>query len=118
MKKDQRYSNLAATCVRVLCHTDVYNFQHIPLFSKKMSHEINRAFRLLYKGTFCKTKLPEVEVVLGLFLPKHCTITSGRVTLNLEGILEVFGADMFEAEINKLKEKKSNTVLTFKESYD
>ena len=25
---------------------------------------------------------------------------------------------MFEAEINKLKEKKSNTVLTFKESYD
>ena len=26
----------------------VYNFQHIPLFIKKMSHEINRAFRLLY----------------------------------------------------------------------
>ena len=77
---------MAATCVRVLCHTDVYNFQHIPLFSKKMSHEINRAFRLLYEGTFCKTKLPEVEVVLGLFLPKHCTITPERATLNLAGI--------------------------------
>ena len=34
------------------------------------------------------------------------------------GHLGGFGADMFEAEINKLKEKKSNTVLTFKESYD
>ena len=49
-----------------------------------MSHEINRAF--LYKGAFCKTKLPEVEVVLGLFLPKHCTITPERATLNLAGI--------------------------------
>ena len=80
--EDQSYCNLAATCVHVLCHTDVYNFQHIPLFSKKMSHEINRAFRLVYKGTFCKAR--------------H--IKFGR---NLGG----FGADMFEAEINKLKEK-------------
>ena len=55
-------------------------------FSKKMSHEINRASRLLYKVTFCNTKLPEVEVVLGLFLPKHCTITPERATLNLAGI--------------------------------
>ena len=69
---------MAATCLRVLCHTEVYNFQHIALFSKRMSHEINRASRVVYKGTFCKTKLPEVEVVLGLFLPKHCTITPER----------------------------------------
>ena len=75
---------MAATCVHVLCHMDVYNFQHIKLLSKKMSHEINRAF--LYKGAFCKTKLPEVEVVLGLFLPNHCTITPERATLNLAGI--------------------------------
>ena len=69
-----------------------------------MSHEINRAFRLLlYKGTFCKTKLPEVEVALGLFLPKHCTITPDCATLNLAG--GGFGADMFEAEVNKLREK-------------
>ena len=27
-----------------------------------------------------------VEVVLGLFLPKHCTITPERATLNLAGI--------------------------------
>ena len=53
-----------------------------------MKHEINDAFRLLYKGTFCNTKLLPVEVVLGLFLPKHCTIGPERATLNLAGIKE------------------------------
>ena len=54
-----------------------------------MQHEINnkKAFRLHYKGTSCSdTKLPPVEVVLGLFLPKQCTITSERATLNLADI--------------------------------
>ena len=51
-----------------------------------MEHEINKAFRLLYESTSCNTKLPPVEVVLGLFLPKHCTITPERATLNLAGI--------------------------------
>ena len=32
------------------------------------------------------TKLLPVEVVLGLFLPKHCRITPERATLNLAGI--------------------------------
>ena len=58
-----------------------------------------------------------MSIILNTFHPKHCTINE-RATLNLVGISGSFGADMFEAEINKLKEKKSNTVLTFKESYD
>ena len=80
---------MAAKCVRVLRNTDVYNFQHIPLFIQKMLHEINnkKAFRLLYKGTSCSnTKLPPVEVVLGLFLPKHFIITHESAPLNLAGI--------------------------------
>ena len=63
---------------------------------KKMSHEINRAFRLFYKGTFCNTKLPPVEVVMGLFLPKHRTITPEGATLKFGGHLGGFDADMFE----------------------
>ena len=71
-----------------------------------MEHEINKAFRLLYEGTSCNTKLPPVEVVLGLFLPKRCTITPARARhIKFGGHLGGFGADMFEAEINKLKEK-------------
>ena len=58
------------------------------------------------------TKLPPVEVVLGLFLPKHELYDRER-HIKFGGHLGGFGADMFEAEINK-----SNTVLTFKESYD
>ena len=58
------------------------------------------------------TKLPPVEVVLGLFLPKHELYDRER-NIKFGGHLRGFGADMFEAEINK-----SNTVLTFKESYD
>ena len=53
-----------------------------------------------------------MEVVLGLFLPKHERYDQER-HIKFGGHLGGFGADMFEAEINK-----SNTVLTFKESYD
>ena len=71
-----------------------------------MSHEINRAFRLLYSGTFCNTKLFPVEVVLRLFLPKHELYDHSRERhIKFGGHLGGFGADMFEAEINKLKEK-------------
>ena len=55
-----------------------------------------------------------MEVVLGLFLPKHELYDRER-HIKFGGHLGGFGADMLEAEINKLKEKKSNTVLTFKE---
>ena len=53
-----------------------------------------------------------MEVVLGLFLPKHELYDRER-HIKFGGHLGGFAADMFEAEINK-----SNTVLTFKESYD
>ena len=77
-----------------------------------MEHEINKAFRLLYEGTSCNTKLPPVEVVLGLFLPKRCTITPARARhIKFGGHLGGFGADMFEAEINKLKEKNRTLSL-------
>ena len=58
-----------------------------------------------------------MEVVPGLFLPKHELYDRER-HIKFGGHLGGFGADMFEAEINKLMEKKSNTVLTFKEFYD
>ena len=58
-----------------------------------------------------------MEVVLGLFFPQHEMYDQER-HIKFGGHLGGFGADMFEAEISKLKEKKSNTVLTFKESYD
>ena len=57
-----------------------------------------------------------MEVVLGLFLPKHELYDRER-RIKFGGHLGGFGADMLEAEIDNLKEKKSNTVLTFKESY-
>ena len=63
-------------------------------------------------GYFLYTKLPPVEVVLSLFLPKH-ELYDWERHIKFGGHLGGFGADMFEAEINK-----SNTVLTFKESYD
>ena len=75
-----------------------------------MSHEINRAFRLLYKGTFCNTKLPPVEVVLGLFLPKHELYDDSRERhIKSGGHLGGFGADVFQ--INKLKEKNRTLCL-------
>ena len=46
-----------------------------------------------------------MEVVLGLFLPKHELYDRER-HIKFGGHLGGFGADMFEAEINKLKEKK------------
>ena len=48
-----------------------------------------------------------MEVVLGLFLPKHCTIIPYSRARHIEfgGHLGGFGADMFEAEIDKGKEK-------------
>ena len=77
-----------------------------------MSHEINRTFRLLYWGTICNTKLPPVEVVLGLFLPKHGLYDHSREHhIKFGGHLGGFGADMFEAEINKLKEKNRTLCL-------
>ena len=77
-----------------------------------MSHEVNRAFRLLYWGTFCNIKLPPVEVVLGLFLPKHELYDHSRERhIKFDGHLGGFGADMFEAEINKLKEKNRTLCL-------
>ena len=75
-----------------------------------MSQEINRAFRLLYYGTFCNTKLPPVEVVLGLFLPKHELYDRER-RIKFGGHLGGFGAEMLEAEINKLKEKNRTLCL-------
>ena len=53
-----------------------------------------------------------MEVVLSPFLPKHELYDRER-HIKFGGHLGGFGADMFAAEINK-----SNTVLTFKESYD
>ena len=48
-----------------------------------------------------------MEVVLGLFLPKHELYDRER-HIKFSEHLGGFGADMFEAEINK-----SNTVFTF-----
>ena len=45
-----------------------------------------------------------MEVVLGLFLPKHELYDRER-HIKFGGHLGGFGADMLEAEINKLKEK-------------
>ena len=45
-----------------------------------------------------------MEVVLGLFLPKHELYDRERHN-KFGGHLGGFGADMLEAEINKLKEK-------------
>ena len=65
------------------------------------------------KGTFCNIKLPPVEVVLGLFLPKHCTIIPDSRARHIKfgGHLGGFGANMFEAEINKGKEKNRTLCL-------
>ena len=45
-----------------------------------------------------------MEVVLGLFLPKHELYDRER-HIKFGGHLGGFGADMLEAEINKLQEK-------------
>ena len=54
-----------------------------------------------------------MEVVLGLFLPKHCTIIPYSRARQIEfgGHLGGFGADMFEAEIDKGKEKNRTLCL-------
>ena len=54
--------------------------------------------------------MPPVEVVLGLFLPKHELYDRER-HIKFGGHLGGFGADMFEAEINKLKEKNQTLCL-------
>ena len=51
-----------------------------------------------------------MEVVLGLFLPKHELYDRER-HIKFGGDLGGFGADMFEAEINKLKEKNRTLCL-------
>ena len=51
-----------------------------------------------------------MEVVLGLFLPKHELYDRER-HIKFGGHLIGFGADMFEAEINKLKEKNRTLCL-------
>ena len=51
-----------------------------------------------------------MEVVLGLFLPKHELYDRERHN-KFGGHLGGFGADMLEAEINKLKEKNRTLCL-------
>ena len=53
-----------------------------------------------------------MEVVLGRFLPKHELYDHSRERhIKFGGHLGGFGADMFEAEINKLKEKNRTPCL-------
>ena len=51
-----------------------------------------------------------MEVVLGLFFPQHEMYDQER-HIKFGGHLGGFGADMFEAEINKLKEKNRTLCL-------
>ena len=52
-----------------------------------------------------------MEVVLGLFLPKHELYDRERHIKFGGHFKRGFGADMFEAEINKLKEKNRTLCL-------
>ena len=59
-----------------------------------------------------------MEVVLSMFLPRHDLYDRER-HFKFGGHLGGFGADMLEAEINKLKEKIEHCAyLQFKESYN
>ena len=54
--------------------------------SKLLENHTLHSGTYLYSPYMAVPPRAPVEVVLGLFLPKHCTITPERATLNLAGI--------------------------------
>ena len=54
--------------------------------SKLLENHTLHGGTYLYSPYMAVSPRASVEVVLGLFLPKHCTITPERATLNLVGI--------------------------------
>ena len=54
--------------------------------SKLLENHTLHSGTYLYSPYMAVPPRASVEVVLGLFLPKHCTITPERATLNLAGI--------------------------------
>ena len=84
--------------------------------SRKCRTKLIELFEFFIRVLFVH-KIASSGSCAGPVLPGHELYDRER-HIKFGGHLGGFGADMFEAEINKLKEKKSNTVLTFKESYD